>query len=637
MNPVHAPPVQPGDREAPPLEANLVPEPRQFAQPRHQKPTDRLVRPGRKREPGPLGEVREVQQTVDLGRRGSRAGNGIRDRVVLVMDLPDQFLDQILKRDDAGRAAILVHHHGEVVALASHLRQCGQCPFAARQSLHVAGELPDRDALVRLRANGQVANMNETHYIVLITINHREARMPGVSDKSQRRVNGQTVLEEHDLGTRHHQLPNVSGASGEYLVDKATLLTVQNRVGGHQIAQFSLADPLPASRARGTEHPNDHAAYPVEAPQNQPRHTATNPSRFLRDAGTRPGHTRDSRVPRDGTRVPATLGTTSEVPVKFLVTGGAGYIGSVVSSLLLEAGHDVVVLDDLSTGHTVAVPRGALLVRGRVHDDVADVLTPDFDGVLHFAAFIEAGESVHRPEKYWENNTIGSLRLLDAMRTAGVRRLVFSSTAAVYGDPDAVPIPETAVTRPPNPYAASKLAVDHALAGEALAHGLAAVSLRYFNVAGAHVTADGTAIGERHDPESHLIPIALQVAAGVREKLALYGDDYPTPDGTCVRDYIHVSDLAAAHLLAILTMEAGTHRVFNLGNGAGFSNRQVIDVVRAVTGHPVPVEVAPRRPGDPAELVASSERARTQLGWVPAKPDLTEIVADAWSFYRATH
>jgi UDP-glucose 4-epimerase len=318
--------------------------------------------------------------------------------------------------------------------------------------------------------------------------------------------------------------------------------------------------------------------------------------------------------------------------VKLLVTGGAGYIGGVVTAMLLDAGHEVVVLDDLSTGFADAVPAGATLVRGRVHDAIGAVLTPDFDGVLHFAAFIAAGESVARPEKYWENNAIGSLRLLDAVRAAGVRRLVFSSTANVYGDPDEVPIPETAETRPPNPYAASKLAVDHALAGESTAYGLAAASLRYFNVAGAHVAPDGSMIGERHDPETHLIPLALQVAAGVRDKLQLFGDDYPTPDGTCVRDYIHVSDLAAAHLLALSTMDDGMHRVYNLGNGNGFSNRAVIDVVREVTGHPVPVEVAGRRAGDPAALVASSEKAKRELGWRPAKPALHQMVADAWTF-----
>jgi UDP-glucose 4-epimerase len=320
--------------------------------------------------------------------------------------------------------------------------------------------------------------------------------------------------------------------------------------------------------------------------------------------------------------------------VKLLVTGGAGYIGSVVGQLLLEAGHDVVVLDDLSTGHRVAVPAGASFVDGRVHDVIGDVLDPSFDGVLHFAAFIAAGESVVEPAKYWDNNLIGSLRLLDAARTAGVARIVFSSTANVYGDPDELPIPETAATRPPNPYAASKLAVDHALRDEATAYGLAAVSLRYFNVAGAHRTTGGAMIGERHHPETHLIPIALQVVAGAREKLQLFGDDYPTPDGTCVRDYIHISDLAAAHLLALSTMEPGTHRVFNLGNGTGFSNREVVEAVRMVTGHPVPTETAPRRAGDPATLVASSAKARDELGWVPAKPELTDIIADAWEFYH---
>jgi UDP-glucose 4-epimerase len=319
--------------------------------------------------------------------------------------------------------------------------------------------------------------------------------------------------------------------------------------------------------------------------------------------------------------------------VKLLVTGGAGYIGSIVTALLLDAGHEVVVLDDLSTGHAVAVPSGATLVRGRVHDVDAELLA-GFDGVLHFAAYIAAGESVIRPEKYWDNNAVGSLRLLGAMRAAGVKRLVFSSTANVYGDPDTVPIPESAATRPPNPYAGSKLAVDHALRDEATAHGVAAVSLRYFNVAGAYRAPDGRMIGERHDPETHLIPIALQVAAGKREKLQLFGDDYPTDDGTNVRDYIHVGDLAAAHLLALSTMEPSTHRVYNLGNGKGFSNRQVADVVREVTGHPVPVEMAPRRAGDPATLVASSVRAHEGLGWVPARPSLHEIVSDAWDFYR---
>lgn len=321
--------------------------------------------------------------------------------------------------------------------------------------------------------------------------------------------------------------------------------------------------------------------------------------------------------------------------MKLLVTGGAGFVGSVVTSLLLDAGHEVVILDDLSTGHAVAIPPGARLIEGRIHEVIGDVATPDFDGVLHFAAFIAAGESVGDPAKYWDNNLIGSLRLIDAVRAAGIPRMVFSSTANVYGDPDDVPIAETAATRPPNPYAGSKLAVDHALRDESIAHRLGAVSLRYFNVAGAHVTPGGSMIGERHDPETHLIPIALQVAHGDRDSLPLFGDDYPTPDGTCVRDYIHVSDLAEAHLLALESIEPGTHRIFNLGNGAGFSNREVVDVVRDVTGHPIPVVVQPRRAGDPAVLVASADRARHELGWKPSKPSLATIVRDAWDFSQA--
>jgi UDP-glucose 4-epimerase len=227
---------------------------------------------------------------------------------------------------------------------------------------------------------------------------------------------------------------------------------------------------------------------------------------------------------------------------------------------------------------------------------------------------------------------VGTLRVLDAVRAAGVPRMIFSSTANIYGDPAEVPIPETAVAAPPNPYATSKLAAEYALTGEATAHGLAAASLRYFNAAGALIRPGSAARGERHEPETHLIPIALQVAAGRREKLQLFGDDYPTPDGTCVRDYIHVADLADAHLRALEGVRPGEHRVFNLGNGTGFSNREVIDVVREVTGHPIPTEIAPRRPGDPAVLVASSARARDELGWTPQRPELRDIVADAWAF-----
>ncbi|SCL18652.1 UDP-galactose 4-epimerase [Micromonospora rhizosphaerae] len=322
--------------------------------------------------------------------------------------------------------------------------------------------------------------------------------------------------------------------------------------------------------------------------------------------------------------------------MKLLVTGGAGYIGSVVTRMLLDNGHDVTILDDLRTGHREALAPEATHVELPVHE-AARVLTPDagFEGVLHFAALIAAGESMVKPELYWHTNVVGSLALIDAVRAARVPRLVFSSTAAVYGNPTELPIPETAIKAPTSTYGATKLTVDMALTSEAIAHDLAAVSLRYFNVAGAYLHA-GRAIGERHDPESHLIPIALQVAAGRREKLQLFGDDYPTVDGTCVRDYIHVEDLARAHLLALDAAVPGQHRIYNLGNGNGFTNRQVVEVVREVTGRPVPVEVAPRREGDPIELVASSALARAELGWVPKKPTLHDMVGDAWAFYR-TH
>jgi len=321
--------------------------------------------------------------------------------------------------------------------------------------------------------------------------------------------------------------------------------------------------------------------------------------------------------------------------VKLLVTGGAGYIGSVVTRLLLDAGHRVVVLDDLRTGHADAVPDGAELVRAPLRD-AATVLTPDagFDGVLHFAGLIAAGESMVRPELYWDANVVGSLTLLDAVRAARVPRLVFSSTAAVYGNPVELPIPESALTAPTSTYGATKLTIDLALTSETVAYDLAAVSLRYFNVAGALVRPDGTRIGERHDPETHLIPLALAAAAGRRAALTLYGDDYPTADGTCVRDYIHVADLARAHLLALDAAAPKEHRIYNLGNGSGFTNRQVIGVVAEVTGRPVPVQVGPRREGDPIALVASAERARSELGWVPEKPTLHDMVADAWTFLR---
>jgi UDP-glucose 4-epimerase len=328
---------------------------------------------------------------------------------------------------------------------------------------------------------------------------------------------------------------------------------------------------------------------------------------------------------------PSSAPTSGDGPRRLLVTGGAGYVGSVVTAHLLEAGHRVTVLDDLSTGHREGVPAGAEFVEGRVQD-VAEVLDASYDAVLHFAAFSQVGESVADPEKYWRNNVGGTTELLSAMRAAGVRTLVFSSTAATYGARARVPITEDEPTLPTNPYGATKLAVDHMISGECAAHGLAAVSLRYFNVAGAYAAQDGTLLGERHDPESHLIPLVLQVARGVRESISVYGDDYPTPDGTCVRDYIHVADMADAHLLSLAAARPGEHLVCNLGNGNGFSVREVIRTVREVTGHPIPQTAASRRAGDPATLVASAERARTRLGWKPSRADLASIIADAWKF-----
>ncbi|TWP49058.1 UDP-glucose 4-epimerase GalE [Lentzea tibetensis] len=315
--------------------------------------------------------------------------------------------------------------------------------------------------------------------------------------------------------------------------------------------------------------------------------------------------------------------------MKLLVTGGAGYVGSVCAARLLEAGHEVVVLDDLSTGHADAVPAGARFVQGDIADVIGEVLAEGFDGVLHFAAKSLVGESMQDPGKYWTGNVLTAIRLLDAMKEHGTPKLVFSSTAATYGEPREVPIPETAPTHPTNTYGATKLAIDHAITSYAQAFGIAATSLRYFNVAGAYGH-----IGERHAVETHLIPLVLQVALGQREHIQIFGEDWPTEDGTCVRDYIHVTDLADAHLLAVETSVAGEHRIYNLGNGTGFSVKQVIDTCREVTGHPIPAVVAPRRAGDPAVLVASAERARTELGWKPERADIAGIVRDAWEFTK---
>ncbi|MDI2125172.1 UDP-glucose 4-epimerase GalE [Yinghuangia seranimata] len=316
--------------------------------------------------------------------------------------------------------------------------------------------------------------------------------------------------------------------------------------------------------------------------------------------------------------------------MKLLVTGGAGYIGSVTTSMLLGAGHQVTVLDDLSTGHADAVPAGAEFVQAGITEAGGVLAGAGFDGVLHFAAKSLVGESVGEPAKYWKNNVAGSLALLEAVREHNVPRFVFSSTAATYGDPTEIPIVEDAETKPTNPYGASKLAVDSMIGDYARAYGLAAVSLRYFNVAGAY-----QGFGERHTVETHLIPLILQVAQGTREHISVYGTDWPTPDGTCIRDYIHVADLARAHLLALDAATAGAHHICNLGNGVGFSVREVIEAARQVTGHPIPAVEAPRRAGDPAVLVASSERARTLLGWKPEHPDLARIIGDAWELLNA--
>lgn len=314
-----------------------------------------------------------------------------------------------------------------------------------------------------------------------------------------------------------------------------------------------------------------------------------------------------------------------------LVIGGAGYIGSVVAGQLLAAGHRVTVYDNLINGHRAAVPDGADFVRGDVLDldTLTAVLRRGFDGVFHFAALSLVGESVAEPGRYFRTNIGGTVNVVEAMRECGVLRLVFSSTAAVYGVPDCVPIPESAPLRPISPYGASKQAMDSFIGFAAAAYGLGAVSLRYFNVAGAW-----DRFGEDHRPETHLIPLALQVALGQRPHLAVFGTDYPTPDGTCIRDYLHVEDLGQAHLLALEAAEPGTHRIYNLGNGAGFSVREVIETARRVTGHPIPTVEAPRRVGDPPVLVASSERIRAELGWRPGKPDLETIIADAWAWMR---
>jgi UDP-glucose 4-epimerase len=318
---------------------------------------------------------------------------------------------------------------------------------------------------------------------------------------------------------------------------------------------------------------------------------------------------------------------------RILVAGGAGYIGSVVVAQLAARGFEPVVYDDLSHGHRAALPKGAQLIVGDIGDrDALDRAFSDVkpQGVMHFAAFIEAGESMQRPEKYFRNNTASALTLLEAVLAHKVSRFVFSSTAALYGAPEKTPIEETAPLHPTNAYGESKLLVEQMLEWFHRIHGLRYASLRYFNVAGAAGEQ-----GEDHHPESHLIPLAFQVALGSRKEFSIFGTDYPTPDGTCIRDYIHVSDLADAHLLVLDALKDKDRLIYNLGNGQGFSVREVIEMVRRVTGHPIRAKESPRRPGDPAVLVASSEKIKKELGWKPKYAELQSIVRSAWEWQKA--
>lgn len=322
--------------------------------------------------------------------------------------------------------------------------------------------------------------------------------------------------------------------------------------------------------------------------------------------------------------------------MRVLVTGGAGYIGGTVADALLDEGHEVIIYDNLCHARRDLIPERAEFVDG----DLADRGKLEwlfgqrvFDGVMHFAALIEAGESMKHPEVYFRNNTAATLSLLEAMIAKKVNRLVFSSTAAVYGEPESSPIREDAKLQPTNTYGESKLLVEHMLKWINEIHGLRYASLRYFNVAGAVVTATGSR-GEAHEPESHLIPLILDVALGLRKNIKIFGQDYPTSDGTCVRDYIHVSDLAKAHLLAFKALESRGKLIYNLGNGRGFTVREVIESARRVTGRPIEVEELPRRPGDPAVLVASSEKIAAELGWVPDYPNLDDIIGSAWAWHQ---
>lgn len=318
-----------------------------------------------------------------------------------------------------------------------------------------------------------------------------------------------------------------------------------------------------------------------------------------------------------------------------LVLGGAGYIGSHTALELIRAGEEVVIADNLATGHIEAVPQEAKLYQGDLHDkSFLDSIfeNESIDAVIHFAAYSLVGESVTNPLKYYDNNLCGTKVLLDSMVEHNIDKIVFSSTAATYGEPENIPILETDRTQPTNPYGETKLAMEKMFYWTSKAHDLRYVSLRYFNACGADKSGN---IGEAHNPESHLIPLILQVPNGKRESVSIYGTDYDTPDGTCIRDYIHVTDLAQAHILAVKYLRNGNEsNIFNLGNGVGYSVREVIETARKVTGHPIPAIETPKRAGDPARLVASSEKARTILGWNPEHDSLEEIIADAWNWHK---
>jgi len=319
--------------------------------------------------------------------------------------------------------------------------------------------------------------------------------------------------------------------------------------------------------------------------------------------------------------------------MRVLVTGGAGYVGSHCLRRLLDEGHEAVVYDNLWQGHYQAVPEG-LLVEGDLTDEgklTALLKDRRIDAVMHFAALALVGESVNKPDLYYKSNVVGSFHLLEAMRTSGVRKIVISSTTATYGTPEKMPIAETTPQQPINPYGFSKLVVERMLDDYTAAYGFSFAALRYFNAAGA--AADGT-IGEDHTPESHLIPIVLQVALGQRASISIFGDDYPTPDGTCIRDYVHVEDLASAHLAALERLRSGKSIKVNLGTGRGYSVREVIDACRTFTGHAIPATIAPRRPGDPPELVADALLARELLGWTPKYTTIESIVETAWNWHR---